>query len=84
MQLAMIQDRIVPYAELDPVYLDRGTFFGDGVYEVIRSYEGRVFALEEHMARFKRSLRAVDISGVEIADVRGRVARSFDEAWVGQ
>lgn len=82
MQLAMIQDRIVPYAELDPVYLDRGTFFGDGVYEVIRSYEGRVFALEEHMARFKRSLREVDISGVEIGDVRGRVERAFDEAGI--
>ena len=82
MQLAMIQDRIVPYAELDPVYLDRGTFFGDGVYEVIRSYQGRVFAVEEHMARFARSLREVDIGGVDIADVRGRVERAFDEAGI--
>ena len=80
MQLAMIQDRIVPYAELPPAYLDRGTFFGDGVYEVIRSYDGRVFALDEHMARFKRSLHEVDISGVDIADVRRRVERAFDEA----
>ena len=31
MQLAMIQDRIVGYDELDEAYLDRGTYFGDGV-----------------------------------------------------
>ncbi len=80
MQLAMIQDRIVPYAELDPVYLDRGTFFGDGVYEVVRSYDGRIFALGEHMARFERSLREVDITGVDIADMRRRVERAFDDA----
>jgi hypothetical protein len=32
MQIAMIDDRIVPANELEPVYFDRGTFFGDGVY----------------------------------------------------
>jgi len=80
MQLAMIEDRIVPYAELDPVYLDRGTFFGDGVYEVVRSYDGRIFAIDEHMARFERSLREVDITGVDIADIRRRVERAFDDA----
>lgn len=80
MQLAMIEDRVIPYAELQPVYLDRGTFFGDGVYEVIRSYHGRLFALEEHLARFERSLREVGITGVDIADVRRRVQETFDRA----
>ncbi len=80
MQLAMIEDKIVPYAELDPVYLDRGTFFGDGVYEVVRSYDGRLFALGEHMSRFARSLRQVDITGIDIADIRRRVERAFDDA----
>jgi len=44
MQIAMIQDKIVPAKELEPVYFDRGMFFGDGVYEVMRSYNGKIFA----------------------------------------
>ena len=45
MQIVMIQDKIVPVEEVDPVHYDRGIFFGDGVYEVMRSYNGRLFAL---------------------------------------
>ena len=56
MQLAMINDKIVAIDELEPICLDRGTFFGDGVYEVLRSYEGKIFALEEHLQRFANNL----------------------------
>jgi len=63
MQIAMIQDRLVPVDELDPAYLDRGLYFGDGVYEVVRSYNGRIFALEEHLQRFARSTEAIRIKG---------------------
>ena len=30
---------------------DRGFVFGDGVYEVIRSYDGHLFGLAAHLAR---------------------------------
>src|SRR2546430_5630379 len=30
---------------------DRGFLFGDGVYEVIRSYQGRLFKFAEHLQR---------------------------------
>ncbi len=35
---------------------DRGFMFGDGVYEVMPVYGGRVFTLEEHVERLLRSL----------------------------
>ena len=82
MQIAMIQDRIVPAAEIDPVYLDRGMFFGDGVYEVMRSYEGKIFALEEHLQRFARSLSAIEISGIDLGEIRSRVLNAFDAAGI--
>jgi D-alanine transaminase len=82
MQIAMIQDKIVPVEELEPVYLDRGIFFGDGVYEVVRSYNGKIFALEEHMQRFVNSLSAIKISGVDIYQVLRRVLKSFDAAGI--
>jgi len=80
MQLAMIHDKIMPYEDLDPVYLDRGTFFGDGVYEVIRSYEGRIFALDKHLKRFERSLDQVQITGIDIQEVRSRIETAFERA----
>jgi D-alanine transaminase len=78
----MIQDKIVPAGELDPVYCDRGMFFGDGVYEVMRSYDGRLFALEEHLQRFARSLAAIEISGVDIETIRARILRAFEAAGI--
>ena len=82
MQIAMIQDKIVPIKELDPVYLDRGIFFGDGVYEVVRSYDGGIFTLEEHLQRFANSLSAIEISRVDIDRIRSRVLKSFDVAGI--
>jgi D-alanine transaminase len=82
MQIAMIQNKIVPMSELEPVYLDRGIFFGDGVYEVLRSYDGRIFALEEHLQRFANSLSAIAMSGVDIDRIRSRVLKSFDAAGI--
>lgn len=35
---------------------DRGFMFGDGVYEVMPVYWGKVFTLEEHLIRLNRSL----------------------------
>ncbi|UCH13528.1 MAG: D-amino-acid transaminase [Bacteroidales bacterium] len=35
---------------------DRGFYFADGVYEVIRCFKGSLFSYEEHIQRLKRSL----------------------------
>lgn len=80
MRLAMLNDRIVPLDELDPIYFDRGIYFGDGVYEVLRSYDGKIFALEEHLHRFAGSLAAIRITSVDIDQVRDRVERAFTTA----
>ena len=82
MQIAMIEDKIVPVDELEPAYLDRGTYFGDGVYEVVRSYDGKIFALEEHLQRFANSLAAIKIDGVEIDRIRARVRKAFEAAGI--
>ncbi len=38
---------------------DRGFLFADGVYEVVRSYRGKLFAADAHLRRLRRSLGAV-------------------------
>ncbi|OGB30831.1 MAG: D-amino acid aminotransferase [Burkholderiales bacterium RIFCSPLOWO2_12_FULL_61_40] len=41
--------------------MDRGFIFGDGVYEVVPVYGGRLFCFAQHMARLDRSLAATRI-----------------------
>lgn len=40
---------------------DRGFMFGDGVYEVIPVYSGKLLRSEGHLARLQHSLDAIDI-----------------------
>ncbi|MDQ0242782.1 D-alanine transaminase [Bacillus fengqiuensis] len=40
---------------------DRGYQFGDGVYEVIRLYQGRAHLLDPHMERLFRSMKELEI-----------------------
>jgi D-alanine transaminase len=78
----MIDDKIVPADKLEPAYLDRGIFFGDGVYEVLRSYDGRIFALDEHLRRFAGTLAAIGITGVDMDLIRSRVLKAFKAAGI--
>ena len=82
MQIVMIQDKIVPVEEVEPVYFDRGMFFGDGVYEVMRSYDGKLFAFDEHMERFAHSLAGIQITGVDLDQIRFRIQRAFEAAGI--
>ncbi len=42
--------------------LDRGFIFGDGIYEVVPAYGGKLFRFEHHMARLGRSLAELRIA----------------------
>jgi D-alanine transaminase len=46
---------------------DRGFYFADGVYEVIKFYKGNPFCFSEHMHRLKNSLDGIQIqfAGIE-------------------
>jgi len=75
--LAMVQGTIVSADEFHVSALDRGLTFGDGVYEVARSYSGRIWGAEQHFARLSRSLVAIGIENVDLTQVRGWVDQAF-------
>ena len=52
---------------------DRGFTFGDGVYEVIRAYEGRLFRAGDHVRRLARSLGELRIQA-PVLDGPGGIA----------
>ena len=41
---------------------DRGFNFGDGVYEVIRVYDSKPFAMEQHLVRLERSAAGIEMN----------------------
>ncbi len=51
----------LPLSEARVSVMDRGFLFGDAVYEVIPAYAGRLFRLDEHLARLDNSLRMIRI-----------------------
>jgi D-alanine transaminase len=60
--VAFLNGAFLPLAEAKVSIEDRGFQFGDGVYEVIRTYKGRPFALDAHLARLERSAAALDLT----------------------
>ncbi|MCL5022108.1 MAG: branched-chain-amino-acid transaminase [Nitrospirae bacterium] len=56
-----LNDRIVPRAEAMVSVFDHGFLYGDGVYETMRTYEGAIFMLDEHLVRLYRSASMIGL-----------------------
>ncbi len=56
---------------------DRGFQFGDGVYEVIRVYNGKPFRLAKHLARLQESVKGIEIPLPEPAEKIEEVCRKL-------
>src|SRR5690606_15659414 len=73
----MIDGRLVGEHAARVSVFDRGFLYGDSVFETIRTYGGRPFALDHHLQRLRRSAELVYIPlPVSEADL----AREVDEA----
>ena len=62
--LGLVNGEIIDINENIVPMEDRGHQFGDGVYEVVKVYNGRCFALKEHLERLHFSLRALRIPAI--------------------
>ncbi len=63
--------------------LDRSFLYGDSIYEVCRTYDGVLFAYDEHWDRLKRSAGALGLElpfdrGVLLTEIRRTVSAFFD------
>ncbi len=59
--LVYLDGKFVPEEEAKISVFDHGFLYGDGVFEGIRAYNGRVFRLREHMNRLYDSAKAIDL-----------------------
>ena len=60
--LVYVNGKFLPRAEARVSVEDRGFVFGDGVYEVLRAINGRLFAAGFHNDRLRRSLDGIRIT----------------------
>ncbi|MFC2741258.1 MAG: aminotransferase class IV [Selenomonas sp.] len=60
-ELSFFSDHFYAPGEAQVDIEDRGYQFGDGIYEVTHVYNGRLFAFDRHLARFRRSMREMHI-----------------------
>ena len=87
-ELAYVNGRFTPLAEATVSIEDRGMQFGDGVYEVVVAYDGRLFQLESHMQRLRRSAAGIgleyDFDGKPLENVlrEGLKRCGFDDAMI--
>ncbi len=77
-EVIYLNGKLVSEAEAVVSVNDRGFLFGDAVYESVRSYDGRLWALDRHLLRLGRSLAAIDIQSVSLEDVSKGVVTAHE------
>jgi branched-chain amino acid aminotransferase len=71
---ANTEGRLHPASEPSISPLNRGFLYGDAIYEVWRTYDGTIFAFEEHWRRLEQSAMALQM---ELPLDRGRLLREI-------
>lgn len=71
MSTVYLNGRFVPKGEAMISVEDRGFIFGDGIYEVVRAIEGRLFAWDAHAERMANGLAGLRIDAAGTAGLKG-------------
>jgi D-alanine transaminase len=73
-----LNGRYIDHADASVPVDDRGFLFADGVYEVARIYDGRLFLMEPHMQRLRAGLAALRIRDADIDALPDIAARLIE------
>ncbi len=71
--LIYIDGKYLPADQAKISVFDHGFLYGDGVFEGIRAYNGKVFRLKEHLDRFYDSAKTIDLIPPLSKDEMGEV-----------
>src|SRR6202011_5848686 len=77
-----VDGQIMPAAAATIPATDAGLLRGDGIFEVVRVYEGRPFALEDHLRRLQRSAANLRLDA-DLEAVRADAHRLLAQAGAG-
>ncbi|MET0410554.1 MAG: aminotransferase class IV [Polyangiaceae bacterium] len=83
--VVMINGRVHAPEEAKVSVFDRGFLYGDSVFETVRTYRGRPFALDQHLARLARSAELVFIElPVPLVTLEAEVLQALAAAGNGE
>ncbi|OGC21377.1 hypothetical protein A2291_07775 [candidate division WOR-1 bacterium RIFOXYB2_FULL_42_35] len=83
-----LNGQIVPADQANISIFDRGLLYGDGVFESLRTYNQKVFQLEDHLKRVLRSAKYIRINGLpsigklKSAVLKTLAANNFKETYI--
>ena len=86
--LIYLDGKLVPESEAKVSVFDHGLLYGDGCFEGIRIYNGRVFRLTEHLVRLYESARSIcltipiSIEEMEKATVETVAANNLRDGYI--
>ena len=60
--IVYLNNKFLPAEDAKISPFDRGFLFADGVYEAMRTYNGKLFRYDDHLARLKRSLNEIQLT----------------------
>ena len=61
-KLVYLNGNLVPESEARVSIFDRGFLYGDGLFETMRAYAGKIFRLERHLQRLFQAARTLSLS----------------------
>jgi branched-chain amino acid aminotransferase len=94
-RVAYFNGKIVPESQVLIPFRDRSFKYGDGVFDMTRTFGGRIFKLREHLERLERSLKYAGIDpGLSIDEMAAisqevlernlPLLKPNEDYWVGQ
>ncbi|MDH5302177.1 MAG: branched-chain-amino-acid transaminase [Gammaproteobacteria bacterium] len=78
-----INGHIVPADQAQVSVFDHGLLYGDGVFEGLRFYSGKIFRLQEHLQRLEYSARAIALPMPLSAEELSRALHDTVAAFAG-
>jgi branched-chain amino acid aminotransferase len=78
-ELACVDGNFMPAREATIPATDEGLLRGDGAFEVVRVYDGRPFALRDHLDRLERSAANLRLDGVPRSELEGEIPELLEE-----
>jgi len=94
-RIAYHNGRFLPEAEVRVPFRDRSFIFGDGCFDMTRTFHGRPFRLDQHIERLYRSLAYLRIEidpgpdemraiSLEVLERNRHLLHDGDDYWLGQ
>jgi branched-chain amino acid aminotransferase len=78
-ELACVDGSLMPSHEATIPATDEGLLRGDGVFEVVRIYDGRPFALRDHLDRIERSAANLRLEDVPRSELESEIPELLEE-----